>query len=704
MDLSSENLIRLIQKKTNRPLKFSELMRTLNVPEPQRREFRGQIKEMVEEGALVKLKGGRYGLPDEMSLVSGMLKGHPDGYGFLLTDAREADLYVGRKQMNGAMHQDKVLVRVESGKSNWGKPEGRVIRILQRAHTTLVGVFEPLGRDGWVIPSDENVFHDIFIPGKLKNGAKPGQIVVVEITDYPTRHQPPAGKVLEVLGKADDPRVELRSIFHKFGVHQDFPPQALEEARRFSPEPVGDEGDSRRDLTSWLTFTIDGERAKDFDDAVSLEVEGPVWRLGVHIADVSNYVTEDSALDKEAFDRGTSIYYPDGVIPMLPVELSNEVCSLKPLEKRLTITALMEFTKGGELTHFEIFPSVIKSRYRFTYTKVWDLLQNGDPEKEYTEAMPVLTAMHRLSRSLRKRRFEQGSVEFEIPEPEVRMNPDHSVEAIVIADRNPAHQLIEEFMLAANRVVASYLTGRKIPAVHRIHETPDPDKLITFQEFLESLGYRLPSIKKLSSKHLHNLLQNVSEKPEARAINTLMLRAMKKAIYSEEPVGHFALGFEHYTHFTSPIRRYPDLAIHRLLKYVLKKKKLTRKECSRLRQIAAEVGAQSTDRELKAQGIEREVNDLRRAQFMLDKVGHIYDGIISGVQAFGFFVELKGIFVEGLVRVSNLQDDYYLFYEHEYKLKGQHRGRIFRIGDEVRVRVAEVDLPRRRIDLMLALN
>ncbi len=704
MDLSSENLIRLIQKKAGRPLKFSELMKALNVPETQRREFRGQIKEMVEEGALVKLKGGRYGLPDEMNLVSGMLKGHPDGYGFLLTDVKEPDLYIGRKQMNGAMHQDKVLVRVEAGKSSWGKPEGRVIRILQRAHTTLVGVFEPLGRDGWVIPSDENVFHDIFIPGKLKNGAKPGQIVVVEITDYPTRHQPPAGKVLEVLGKADDPRVELRSIFHKFGVHQDFPPDALEEARRFSPEPIGDEGDNRRDLTGWLTFTIDGERAKDFDDAVSLEVEGPVWRLGVHIADVSHYVTEDSALDKEAFDRGTSIYYPDGVVPMLPVELSNEVCSLKPREKRLTLTALMEFTKAGELTHFEIFPSVIKSRHRFTYTQVWDLLNNGDTENEFPDALPVLTNMHRLSRTLRKKRFEEGSVEFDIPEAEVQMNPDHSVEAIVVADRNPAHQLVEEFMLAANRVVASYLTERKVPAVHRIHEIPDPDKIAVFQEFLESQGHRLPSVKKLASKSLHNLLQKVKERPEARAINTLMLRAMKKAIYSEQPLGHFALGFEHYTHFTSPIRRYPDLAIHRLLKYILKKKKLTGKECSRLRQMAAEVGAQSTDREIKAQGIEREVNDLRRAQYMADKVGHVYDGIISGVTAFGFFVQLNDVFVEGLVRVSNLQDDYYLFYEHEYKLKGQHRNRTFRIGDKVRVRVAEVDLPRRRIDLVLALK
>ncbi len=702
MDLSDNKLLDLIQKKTSRPLKFSELMRTLQIPEPQRREFRAQVRELVEQGSLVKLRGGRYGLADEMNLVSGTLKGHPDGYGFLLTDASEPDLYVGRKQMNGAMHKDQVVVRVENRRSGLGKPEGRVIRILQRMTTTLVGIYEPLGRDGWVIPSDENIFHDVFVPGKLSNGAKPGQVVVVEITDYPTRHQPPAGKVLEVLGRADDPLVELRSIFHKFGVHQEFPQAAIEEARRFSPEPEGDEGEGRRDLTGWLTFTIDGERAKDFDDAVSLEIEGGVWRLGVHIADVSHYVPESSALDKEAFDRGTSIYYPDGVIPMLPFELSNEVCSLKPREKRLTVSAVMEFTKEGELLRSSLFPSVIKSRHRFTYTQVWDLLQHGDPKGEFPDALPVLENMHQFSRTLHKKRFDEGSVEFDLPEPEITMNPDHSVAGIAIADRNPAHRLIEEFMLSANRVVAQTLLEKGAPLVNRIHESPDPDKLEVFQEFLETLGLRLPSIKKLQSKSLNKLLAKVKNRPENRVVNTLMLRTMKKAIYSENPIGHFALGFEHYAHFTSPIRRYPDLAVHRLVKNVLKKKKLTGKEKSRLRQIAAEVSVQSTDRELRAQGIEREVNDLRRAQFMQDKVGQVYSGVISGVQAFGFFVELKEVFVEGLVRVSNLRDDYYLFYEHEYKLKGQHRGRTYRIGDEVRVRVADVDIPRRRIDLVLA--
>ena len=702
MDLSDNSLLDLIQKKTSRPLKFSELMRALKVPEPQRREFRARLKELVEQGALVKLRGGRYGLADEMSLVSGMLKGHPDGYGFLITGTDEPDLYIGRKQMNGAMHQDQVVVRVEKGRSGWGKPEGRVIRILQRNTPSLVGVYEPLGRDGWVVPSDENIFHDVFVPGKLSQGAAPGQVVVVEITDYPTRHQPPAGKVVEILGQADDPQVELRSIFHKFGVHRDFPPEAIDEARGYSPEPVGDEGAGRRDLTGWLTFTIDGERAKDFDDAVSLEVEDGIWRLGVHIADVSHYVTEGSALDKEAFERGTSIYYPDGVIPMLPFELSNEVCSLKPREKRLTVSAVMEFTKDGELMRSSLFPSVIKSRHRFTYTQVWDLLENGDSKGEFPDALPVLKGMHRLSRQLRKRRFDEGSVEFDIPEPEIAMNPDHSVAGISIAERNPAHQLVEEFMLSANRVVARTLLEKGVPLVNRIHEPPDPDKLAVFAEFLESLGHRLPSIKKLPSKSLNKLLEKVRYRPEGRAVNTLMLRSLKKAVYSENPIGHYALGFEHYAHFTSPIRRYPDLAVHRLVKNVMSRKKLTGKEKHHLRRTATEVSLQSTDREVRAQSIEREVNDLRRAQFMQDKVGRVFSGIVSGVQAFGFFVELQEVFVEGLVRVSNLRDDYYLFYEHEYKLKGQHRGRTFRIGDEVRVRVAEVDLPRRRIDLVLA--
>ena len=435
---------------------------------------------------------------------------------------------------------------------------------------------------------------------------------------------------------------------------------------------------------------------------MSLEPHGTGLRLGVHIADVSHYVREDRPLDREAFERGTSIYYPDGVVPMLPFELSNEICSLKPGVERLTLTVLMDFTEKGEMKHFEVFPSIIKSRHRLTYTQVWDLLQHGTRDPALEGTLPVLQAMHRLSRTLRKNRFENGSIDFQVPEADVQMNPDGTVRFIGIAEHNPAHELIEEFMLAANRAVARFLNRKRVPMVHRVHEPPDAEKMLAFQEYLEGLGYRLPSYRHPTSKSLHRLLQKVKGKPEARAINTLLLRAMKKAVYSSKPIGHYALGFEDYTHFTSPIRRYPDLAVHRLVHSFAKKKTPGPTERKRLAKIASQVGDQATEREIKAMQVEREVVDLRRAQYMADKIGRVYTGIVSGVTSFGVFVELQEVFVEGLVRVSSLLDDYYLFYEHEHMLKGQHRGRTFRIGDSLRVRVADVDLPRRRINLTLA--
>ncbi|MFQ5481773.1 MAG: ribonuclease R, partial [Nitrospinaceae bacterium] len=648
MDLSDESLLRQIQRHTDRPLKFSEMMKVLKVPEAQRREFRGRLKELVVQGAMIKLRGGRYGLPDEMSLVTGTLQGHPDGYGFLIPEGGEPDLFIGRKETNGAMHGDRVVARLERKRTGWGRPEGRIIRILERRTASLVGVYESMGREGWVIPAEEKVFHDVFIPGKHRGGAKPGQVVVVDIVEPPTRHQPPIGRVREVLGRSDDPQVELRSIFHKFGVSRDFPPEVLDAARRISPVISAAEKKARRDLTGWTIFTIDGDRAKDFDDAVSLECVDSGFVLGVHIADVSHYVPEGGVLDREAFDRGTSIYFADGVIPMLPTVLSNEICSLKPDVERLTVTVLMRFTKDGDLEGHEVFPSFIRSRRRWTYTQVWDLLRDGGSSGGSGDLAPHLARMYRLSGMLRRRRFASGSIDFQIPEPEILMHPDGSVQTIQVAAHNPAHELIEEFMLAANQVVARHLTRLEVPLVHRVHEPPDPEKIREFSEFIQGLGHKLPAARQVSSRHLNRLLMKVRDRPEGRAINTLLLRALKKAVYAEEPLGHFGLGFEDYTHFTSPIRRYPDLAVHRLVKQFQKKKKAGVAERKRLRKKAEQVAGPATDREVRAQQVEREVHDLRRAQFMEDRVGEVFSGIISGVQAFGFFVELQEVFVEGL--------------------------------------------------------
>ena len=682
-------------------MKVSELARALGISEVQRRQFRNQIKLMAGEGTLVRLRGGRYGLPDKMNLVTGVFCGHPNGYGFLTSDTseRQGDIYINPKCTAGAMHRDKVIARIESHNSS-GRPEGRVMRILERSTTSLVGLFEPLDGNGWVIPMDNKYFYDIFVSSKHKLGAKTGQIVVVDITSYPEKHQPPIGKITEILGYSNDPKVELNSIFRKLGTRIEFPLDVLEQAKKTTAHINNKDLKNRRDLTGWTIFTIDGETAKDFDDAISLDVTDVGFRLGVHIADVSHYVKKNSSLDKEALERGTSIYFPSGVVPMLPFELSNDICSLKPNVKRLTLTALIDFNHKGEVIHSEFFTSVIKSRIRFTYDEVASLLKKGDIEKKYTEVIDILNNMHRLSKVLRKQRFKSGSVDFHVPEPEIHMNSKGTVEKITKAQHNEAHELIEEFMLAANQIVARHLFNKKLPFIHRIHESPDEKKIIAFQEFVAGFGLRLNSPNNVRSTDLQNILKKVRGRPEERVVNTLLLRTMKKAQYSQKDPGHFCLGFKHYTHFTSPIRRYPDLATHRLLKESLNHK-CSAHEKKALAKEMMEIAEHSTLKEEKAMRAEREIIDLRRAQFMSDRIGKPFTGVIVNVTQFGFFVELAEIFVEGLVHVSSLTDDYYIYMEQDHKWRGQRRNKVYKIGDLVKVCVKQVDISLRRIDLAL---
>jgi len=682
-------------------MKVSELARALGINEVQRREFRNQIKLMAGEGTLVRLRGGRYGLPDEMNLITGIFNGHPNGYGFLTPEKndQEGDIYISPKCTAGAMHKDKVIARIESHTSS-GRPEGRIMRILERSTTFLVGLFEPLDGNGWVIPMDNKFFHDIFVSSKHKLGAKTGQIVVVEITSYPEKHQPPTGKVTEILGYSNDPKVELSSIFRKLGTHIEFPLNVVEQAKKTTAHISNKDLNNRKDLTDWTIFTIDGETAKDFDDAISLDVTDIGFRLGVHIADVSHYVKKNSYLDKEALERGTSIYFPSDVIPMLPFELSNDICSLKPNVKRLTLTALIDFNQKGEVIHSEFFTSVIKSRIRFTYNEVASLLKKDATENKHTKFVDILHSMHQLSKILRKQRFKCGSVDFHVPEPEIHMNSKGTVEKITKAQHNEAHELIEEFMLAANQVVARHLFNKKLPFIHRIHESPDEKKIAAFQEFVAGFGLRLNSPSNVSSTDLQNILKKVRGRPEERVVNTLLLRTMKRAQYSGKDPGHFCLGFKHYTHFTSPIRRYPDLATHRLLKESLNHK-YSAHEKKALAKEMMEIAEHSTLKEEKAMKVEREITDLRRTQYMSDKIGKSFTGTIVNVTQFGFFVELVEIFVEGLVHVSSLADDYYIYMEQDHKWRGQRRNKIYKIGDLVKVRVKQVDISLRRIDLAL---
>ena len=677
-------------------MKISELSKHLGVTEAEHRTFRNQIKEMAGRGLLVKIRGGRYGLPDEMNLVTGKLVGHPNGFGFVIPDKQHCtnDIFIHRKSINEAMHGDQVLVRIESEKEH-GRPEGSIIRILNRNTEKLVGVYETFGRDGWVIPNEPKHLHDIFIPGKKCNKAQNGQIVDVKIETYPTRHQPPVGKVVEILGKSNDPEVELQGILRKFGVRQGFTPKVIKEAKTIAKK---NETEGRKDLTKLLIFTIDGERAKDFDDAISLELIGEYYKLGVHISDVSHFVSENSFLDDEAFERGTSIYYADGVIPMLPEVLSNEACSLKPNSKRLTLSVFIKFDHQANVLSTEIHNSIINSQRRFTYKEVAHLIEYGSDKTEDLPFLKTLASMNNLSQTLRKRRFRNGSVDFFVPEPEIQINKAGTVEKIGIIEHNKAHQLIEEFMLAANQAVALFLHNKNIPCIHRTHESPDQTKLSEFKEFISSFGIRLSSLENIRSQDLNNLLKKSKGTPEEKVINYLLLRTMKKARYSESNLGHYCLGFEHYAHFTSPIRRYPDLVVHRIIKKYLKNK-CSKKEKKTLINSLSEISEQSNQMEAKAMGIEREIIGLRRAQFMMNKIGKTFYGLIIGVTGFGFFVELESVFVEGLVKISSITDDYYLFIETEHKLIGQKYHRIFKIGDRIKVRVTNIDLSKRQIDL-----
>ena len=750
MNLTKKHILALF-KQHEGAVHFSDLLHEFGGRHV-KRELKNMLEDMAEDGELVRLKGNGYSLPGKIKATRGRISVHRDGYGFVTPDGGGEDIFIPSKFLKSALHGD--LVEASSSPSRMGgnKLDGRIVAVIERATSHIVGRYEETRRGAIVIPEDQRLNLVVSIPVKGRGTAQDGHQVVAELTSYPIGGRPAEGKVVEVLGWPDDPEVEIQSVIRRFDLPHIFTPDVLAEAEKISDTVSTDDLQGRKDLRSMPTVTIDGETARDFDDAVSLRREGENFRLWVSIADVSHYVKKDSLLDREAYLRGTSVYFPDRCIPMLPERLSNGICSLNPNVDRLTMTAEMLFDRTGTMLESSFYASVIKSTARLTYTIVKQIIvdqvpppldPSGSLQKEGRGAngvdcqnqthphpnlpleregtintkstlsplIPMLMEMKELALILMAMRKKRGSIDFDLPEPEIIIGLTGQTEGIIRAERNLAHQLIEEFMLAANEAVARFVTSRDIPFLYRVHENPDPAKIHTFQEFIFGFGYEFSLVdEKVRPSELQRLLAQADGRPEERMINYALLRCMKQARYAADNVGHFGLASDCYCHFTSPIRRYPDLVVHRILKAVFSPSP-SRQESGNdnraSRQLAlaterlGEVAEHTSKRERVAMEAERDVVEMKKLQYMLKHVGDQFDGYITGVTSFGFFVELEELFVEGLVHISTLTDDMYNHAEKQHSLIGQRTGTIFRIGDAARVSVASVSPGTRRIEFLL---
>jgi len=695
--LSADEVLRLMEEE-DRPLLVREVLRLLRLSRDQRQGVKEVVRKLADDGKIVKIRGNRYGLPVKMNLVVGKVKCHPDGYAFVIPEKEgEEDIFVNPRNLREAMHGDRVVARVESiGKK--GK-EGSIIRILDRGYHHVVGKFMRGKNYSYMIPENERITQEILIPEGETKRARPNQMVVAEITRYPTERLRPEGRITQILGYPEDPEVEPQIIIHKYELPHRFSSAVLKEAKSLSLLLLPKDEQDRLDLREVPTFTIDGEKARDFDDAVSIQKEEDGgMTLYVSISDVSHYVKEATALDEEAYLRGTSVYFPDRAIPMFPPELSNEICCLHPRVDRLTLTVEMKYDARGNQREVRFYPSVIHSRERLTYTIVRKILLEGDAElrERYGDIVPCLEWMAGLSQRLRQKRMERGALDFDLPEPEIILDLQGETEGIIRAERNLAHQIIEEFMIAANEAVAHFLEENGFSSIYRIHDPPRGEAVDEFRRFVSHLGHRMKKNPDDLSKELQRVLFEVRGKPEERVVNDILLRSMKWAKYSANNVGHFGLASKSYTHFTSPIRRFPDLMVHRILKSVLARKRGRETQEDLVRK-----AEHLSHRERVAMEAEREILDRYRVRFMKDKIGKVFRGVIGGVTAFGFFVELVDIFVEGLVRVTSLYDDYYQYHEKRYCLVGERTHKTFKMGDEVVVRVDRVDVERRHVDFGL---
>ena len=697
----TDSLIAFLEKAPG-PVDLDTLAAAVGAADNQRGALQSAIEGLADKGDVIETRSGRYGSPAKMNLVVGRLTCHEKGFGFVVPrDPSQEDLYVPRRKLGDAMHGDLVVARREATQGH--KSEGRVIRVLRRARTHVVGRFERGKRFGYVVPVDSRIGYEVMVSRKGASDAKVGQLVNVEITSYPEDkgRRNPEGKIVEVLGDPDDARLDIEVIIREFGLSHEFPADVLAEAEQIGTEVTESDLAGREDFRELPVVTIDGENAKDFDDAVYVEkLANGNYKLAVHIADVSAYVPVGSAIDQEARRRATSVYFPDRVIPMLPERLSNDICSLKPGVDRLVQSVVVEIDPQGRTVNYEFYDGVIRSAERMTYKAVATLLDGSEPElaEKYAGHLEHFKLMAELCEVLRGYRSRRGSIDFDLPESEMRINMLGEVEDIFRSERNQAHRLIEEFMIRANEVVASHTAWEDVTSLYRAHEGPDAEKVEQFRDFIGGLGLRLGGGTRPRPGDFQRLVEHLEGQPGGRTLIYLMLRTMKQARYQVDNIGHFGLASPRYTHYTSPIRRYPDLIVHRLLKADLERTTQQAFDVEEFQGRLHQMCAESSELERNAEGAERRYVDWKKVQFMADKQGDSFEAFITGVHAYGFFVELEEFFVEGLVHVSSLVDDYYQYDERKHALRSERQGRTFTLGNKVRVQLARVDKERRRLD------
>lgn len=695
-------LVSLMNEEAYVPMKLKELAILLNVPKEQREELKQVLNLLLAEGKISVSKKGKFGKAEAFALV-GVFSGNARGFGFVAIEGQEEDVFIPTDRTGGALHGDRVQIVIDS-EGRGGRPEGTVVRILEHANETLVGIYEKGKGYGFVIPDNQRISKDIFIPQGCSQGAVSGHKVMVKIRDFGEKKgKKPEGVITEILGHIHDPGVDILSIVRAYNLPEDFPGAVKNQLKQVPDEVKKDSWAGRKDLRDLPTVTIDGEEAKDLDDAISIERAGDGYRLGVHIADVSHYVQEHTPLDEEAFKRGTSVYLVDRVIPMLPHKLSNGICSLNEGEDRLALSCLMEIDSQGNVTGHEIAETVIRSDRRMTYTAVNAIVTDHDPQvtAEYAEFAEMFLLMKELADILRKKRHARGSIDFDFPESKIVLDEKGKPLEIKAYERNAATRIIEDFMLLANETVAEDYFWQELPFLYRTHDKPDEDRMKRLGTFINNFGYvlRMPG-GQVYPKEIQKLLDKVEGTPEELLISRLTLRSMKQAKYTTENTGHFGLAARYYTHFTSPIRRYPDLQIHRIIKESLHGG-LTGKRISHYEKILPQVAVQTSALERRADEAERETDKLKKVQYMERFIGQEFEGVISGVTSWGFYVELPNT-VEGLVHISELRDDYYVFLEERYELSGEMTGKTYKLGQTIRVQLTGCDRFSKTIDFIPA--